>query len=269
MLLQAHVRSTGRFVLLLLTAALFLQTGYVFGGTADFRTDLYQTGCPEVLTHSESIELIASNGGKFTPEAKFPMVDMPFGNFTQEAFAAKIVQDYIDFEVPPTDVWLQSATTEDLQYWMTTDYGMQAVALDFDDDRTTDDDPAYLLLLGQIGVNCIAPPMWKLVAPNPEAGADIYTPDMIPSEFAETIAARNFSIITWTIDRTAGPLEKEEGTDYYWQTLQGQGLNLTEGSRFDLLDVLYEKVGVKAIFDDWPAVSSFYANCKNIALRLF
>jgi glycerophosphoryl diester phosphodiesterase len=243
--------------------------GYAYGGTADFRTDLYQTSCPKVLTHKESIAVIHAKGAKFIPEAKAPMVPMPFRNFTQQDYAAKVVQEYLDMGVDPEDVWLQSNTVADIEYWVTTPFGAQALMLDFDDDRVVDDDAEYLDQVASTGVQFFGPPMWKLVAPNPEAGKDIYTSDMIPSTFAEQIKARNMTIIPWTLDRTGSPLDKPVSTDYYWQTLQGQGLNLTEGSRFDLLDVLYKDVGIAAIFDDWPAVSAFYANCMDISLRLF
>jgi glycerophosphoryl diester phosphodiesterase len=100
--------------------------------------------------------------------------------------------------------------------------------------------------------------MWKLVAADTEAGM------IIASDFAALIKASGLKVITWTLDRTADPLEKST-TDYYWQTLQS--LDLTPGSRFELLDVLSKSVGIEGIFDDWPAVSSFYANCMGIKLR--
>jgi len=34
---------------------------YVYGGTADWRTDLYQHSCPAIPTHKESIEFINEN----------------------------------------------------------------------------------------------------------------------------------------------------------------------------------------------------------------
>ena len=34
-----------------------------------------------------------------------------------------------------------------------------------------------------------------------------------------------------------------------------------------VLDVLYEDVGIKAIWTDWPSIATFYANCKGIDLR--
>ena len=51
---------------------------YVYGGTADWRTDLYQYSCPVIPTHKESIELIKSFNGKFTPELKSADVEMPY-----------------------------------------------------------------------------------------------------------------------------------------------------------------------------------------------
>ena len=197
---------------------------------------------------------------------------MPFNDFSQQDFAAKIVQDYIDMDVPPENVWLQSSTVADIEYWITTPYGPQALMLDFEDDRVVGDDELWLDAVASTGVKFLGPPMWKLVVPNPEAGKNIYTSDMIPSPFAEQIKAREMAIIPWTMSRTGDSvttLDRPESVDYYWQTLQGQGLNLTEGSRFDLLDVLYKDVGVAGIFDDWPALSTFYANCMDIKLRLF
>jgi glycerophosphoryl diester phosphodiesterase len=53
-------------------------------GTADWRTDLYADSAATLLTHAESIEIIRSLGGKFTPELKSPSVEMPFDGFSQE-----------------------------------------------------------------------------------------------------------------------------------------------------------------------------------------
>ena len=166
-------------------------TGYAYGGTADFRTDLYQEDCEPVLTHKESIgkltpaaftatrdsfsnfrlpfaELIRSLGGRFTPEIKAPEVEMPFGNFTQRAFAAKVVSEYEEYGIMPQHVWLQSDTLEDIEYVVSeTEYGAQAVVLDFDDDRfgVRADDVAFLKDVEKTGAKYVAPPMFKLVAP--------------------------------------------------------------------------------------------------------
>jgi glycerophosphoryl diester phosphodiesterase len=240
--------------------------GYAFGGTADFRTDNYQTECESVPTHKESIELILSLGGKFTPELKTPAVEMPFEGFSQTDFAQKMIDELIMYSVPPEDVWQQSALAEDVRYWVeNTDYGDQAVALDFGDDRPRNEDIEWLVGIQSIGAKYVAPPMWKLVEANPNAGAPGQL-DMVPSNMAIAAKSLGFEIVTWTLDRTNGPLARE-GPAYYWQTLMGKGLGLTEGSRFELLHVLNVGVGIRGIFDDWPAVTTFYANCMNKLLR--
>jgi glycerophosphoryl diester phosphodiesterase len=34
-----------------------------------------------------------------------------------------------------------------------------------------------------------------------------------------------------------------------------------DGDMLSLLDVLYRDVGVIGVFSDWPATTTFYANC--------
>ncbi len=60
------------------------------GGVPSFRTD-FQAGptSGHLLTHEEGIELFKKLGVKMTPEAKAPVVTMPFNGFTQQAFAQK------------------------------------------------------------------------------------------------------------------------------------------------------------------------------------
>ena len=187
---------------------------------------------------------------------------MPFNGFTQKDFAAKAVGEYKEHNILPEHVWFQSATLEDIEYLVQeSDYGMQAVVLDFEDDRVEADNGSWLDTVKGLGAKYVAPPMYKLVM------ADAATSTITASGFAKLIQERDLHIITWTLDRTSDPLEKEGASDYYWQTLQNQNLDLTAGSRFDLLDVLYKEVGIEGIFDDWAAVSAFYANCMDLKLR--
>lgn len=91
---------------------------YVYGGTADWRTDLYQYSCPVIPTHKESIELIKSFNGKFTPELKSADVEMPYeGMYTQEDYAQQMIDEYIEAGVDPKSVWPQSFNTDDVIYW--------------------------------------------------------------------------------------------------------------------------------------------------------
>ncbi|RPH44387.1 MAG: glycerophosphodiester phosphodiesterase, partial [Burkholderiales bacterium] len=38
----------------------------------------------------------------------------------------------------------------------------------------------------------------------------------------------------------------------------------TEGDVFEVIDVLAREVGVIGIFSDWPATTTFYANCMGL-----
>ena len=84
---------------------------------------------------------------------------------------------------------------------------------------------------------------------------------MTPSYYASAAKERNLGIITWTLER-AGP---GMGGWYYGST--EADVELAEGDRFTLLHVLDEEVGILGIFSDWPATSTFYANCVQKNLR--
>jgi len=68
--------------------------------------------------------------------------------------------------------------------------------------------------------------------------------------------AAGVKIITWTLERS-GPLGGGGGWYY------GTSLSLTnnDGDKFELLHVLHKDVGVVGVFSDWPATTTFYANC--------
>lgn len=229
---------------------------YVYGGTAAWRTDLYQYGCERVPTHKESIELIGSMGGKFTPELKSPQVDMPFGDYTQEMYAQHLADEYKEYGIPPSMVWLQSFNHDDVAYWVkNTNYGSQAVALD---GKYTTDPEVYQPTLDNIvalGGNIVAPPMWMLVAHDESAELGIVESDY--SKYAKSVG---LNIITWTLERT-GPGK----VGWYWQTLAD--LEKTDGTMYALLYVLAFHVKILGIFSDWPATPTFFANCMNLKIR--
>ena len=66
----------------------------------------------------KSIALIASLGGKFTPELKSPSVAMPFDGFTQADYAQKMIDEYKAAGIPASDVWPQSFNLDDVLYWI-------------------------------------------------------------------------------------------------------------------------------------------------------
>jgi glycerophosphoryl diester phosphodiesterase len=38
----------------------------------------------------------------------------------------------------------------------------------------------------------------------------------------------------------------------------------SDGKVYEVVDILYKQVGVKGIFSDWPATTTFYANCMGL-----
>lgn len=238
---------------------------YVYGGTADWRTDLYQYECPRVPTHKESIELMKSAKVKFTPELKTPQVVMPFqgpnGAFSQEDYAQKMIDEYIEASVPPENVWPQSFLHTDVYYWIeNTDFGDQAVALDDNYESTPVEFNALFDDLVSRGVKIVAPPMQRLV--EIDTSAELL---MTPSQYAIDAKAKGLDIITWTLERTGPGLK-----GFYWSTTEGITVDgvtgLQEGDKYNLLHVLAFEVEVLGIFSDWPATVTFFANCYDIKL---
>jgi glycerophosphoryl diester phosphodiesterase len=222
-------------------------------GTASWRTDLYAgKSSGTLLTHKESIELFRQLGVKMTPELKGASVQMPFDGFSQQAYAQKLIDEYKAAKVPASLVWPQSFDVADVLYWVQNEaaFGRQAVYLD--DAGTVADLPSYAELAGYRaqGIRIVAPPIFALL--ERDAGGNI-----VPSRYA--IDARNagLDIITWSLERSG---HLAGGTsDFYYQTI---GADLQrEGDMLEVVDVLAQQVGVLGIFSDWPATTTFYANC--------
>lgn len=227
-------------------------------GTANWRTDLYSTN-GTLMTHAQSIELIKSLGGKFTPELKTPSVEMPFNVFTQEDYAQKMVDEYKAAGVPASDVFVQSFNLDDVLYWINNEpaFGKQAVYLDdsYNIDGFDYNDPKTfahsMKELKDLGVNYIAPPMYFLVT--------LKNGKMVPSNYAIEAKKAGLNLITWTLERS-GPLN--QGGGWYYQSVTEAITD--DGKMYELLDVLYKDVGIKGIFSDWPATVTYYANCMGI-----
>ena len=226
--------------------------------TASWRTDLYASR-GTLLTHAESIELFHALGAKFTPELKSPSVAMPFDGFSQQDYAQKLVDEYKAAGIPSHKVWAQSFNLEDVLYWIDSEpaFGQQAVYLDgrYDDPAFDHTDPSTWAptmdeLVAQ-NVQIIAPPMWMLL--------QLENGEIVPSEYAEAARAAGLDIITWTLERS-GPLGA--GGGWYYQTIVDAIDN--DGDVMVALDVLAQDVGVLGVFSDWPATTSFYANCMKL-----
>ena len=221
------------------------------GGTADWRTDLYASR-GTLLSHRESIELFQALGVKMTPELKTPVVDMPFeGDYTQQDYARQMIQDYIDAGVSPRNVWPQSFLLDDVLFWVNEmpAYGRQAVFLDQEAITPETSSLAYMESLKAQGVNVIAPALWKMLTLDGHQ-------DIVPSEYAENARTAGLDMIAWTVERS-GPLAS--GGGWYYQTVTDAINN--DGDVMTVIDVLARDVGVIGIFSDWPATTTYYANC--------
>jgi len=226
--------------------------------TPAFRTDLYSAN-GTVLTHKESIELFKKLNVKMTPELKSASVDMPFDGFTQQDYAQKMLDEYKQAGVKPSDVFAQSFNIEDVKYWIANEpkFAKQAVYLDgrYDDENFDHMDPSTwspsMEELVSKGVRIIAPPMWMLV--------EISDGEIAPSTYAMNAKAAGLDIITWTLERS-GLLKN--GGGWYYQTTND--IIDTDGNALELLDVLAKEVGVLGVFSDWAASVTYYANCMNL-----
>ncbi|MBA55958.1 MAG: glycerophosphodiester phosphodiesterase [Pseudomonadales bacterium] len=225
-------------------------------GTADWRTDLYST-CGTLMTHAESIELIKSLGAKFTPELKSPSVDMPYeGDYSQQDYAQQMIDEYKAAGIKAKHVWPQSFNLDDVKYWIAQEpaFGRQAVFLDARMYEEAGFEPTLASMeeLKRQGINIVAPPLYALLT------LDSHN-NIVPSDYAINAKAAGLDIITWTLERD-GPLAN--GGGWYHQSIRAAINN--DGDTMKVLDVLARDVGVLGVFSDWPATTTYYANCMNL-----
>ena len=226
------------------------------GGTANWRTDLYSgPSSGTLLTHKESIELFKKLGVKMTPELKSASVAMPFDGFTQEAYAQKMIDEYKAAGVPARHVWPQSFDIRDVLYWVNNEatFGKQAVYLDSAGTVAQLPSAAQLAVYKSQGIRIWAPPIFALLAV--DAGGRL-----VPSEAARNAKQAGLDIITWTLERSGILADGNNG--FYYQSFDSA--IKTEGDMLRVLDVLARQVGVLGVFSDWPATTTFYANCAGL-----
>lgn len=233
--------------------------GYM-NGTPSWRTDLYVDRAT-LVTHKEYIELVKSLGLKFTPELKGPEVPMPFeGRYTQEDYAQQAINEYKEAGVDPSRVYPQSFHLKDVLYWLKAEpaFGAQAVFLDgrdeddkgFDNMKPESWKPSMQELADK-GVKILAPPLWMLVTAKDGK--------IVPSAYAEEAKKAGLGLISWSLERS-GPLTW--GGGYYYQSIKS--ITDRDGDTLALLDVLAKQIGVIGVFSDWPATTTFYANCMKL-----
>jgi len=227
------------------------------GGVPSFRTD-FQAGptSGHLMSHQDSIALFKSLGVKMTPEAKTPVVAMPFNGFTQAAFAQKIIDEYKAAGVPARDVFPQSFLQDDILYWIAHEpaFGRQAVFLD--DANTVAELPGFAELAGyrQAGIRIVGPPLFALLALDAHG-------DIVPSQYARDAKRAGLDIIAWTLERS-GILVGGDPNEFYYQTIHPAIQR--DGDVYRVLDVLAREVGIRGIFSDWAATVTYFANCMGI-----
>jgi len=235
-------------------------------GTPSWRTELYDT-CGTVQTLDSYIDLINSFPGyrNFTPElksfaddpvtaqyAKYPV------NYTQEDYARQFANTWINKGIDPQRVWMQSFNPPDIFLWLKEfpEFGRQAVYLDESGDTPENYTAAVALLpsLKAQGVNIIAPPFNYLLQ---QAGPG--NQSIVLAPYAIAAKAAGLDIITWTFERS-GPLDQVKANDEYYYSSFEDAVH-TDGQFYEVLDILVQQVGIKAIFSDWSATITYYANC--------
>lgn len=218
-----------------------------------------QTG--KLLTHSESIRLFKSLGVKMIPELKAPQVDMPYeGVYSQQQYAQALIDEYLEQDVEPGNVVLQSFNLDDVLYWNKNnpEFAANATWLDgryrdkkFIIDKAKSWKPS-MQELANMGVANLAPPLWMLL----DLDSDN---NLAASAYAESANEAGLNLIAWTLERS-GPLA--EGGGWYYQTVNDAINNDSDTLR--VLDVLAKQAGVAGVFSDWPATTTFYANCAGL-----
>ncbi|CCC05165.1 hypothetical protein SMACR_07901 [Sordaria macrospora] len=236
------------------------------GGVASYRTTLYSGPgtCHKLLTVKEYIAIVDALGLDFTPELKTPEVKMPFGsaNYTQEAFAQQLIDEFKLAKINPKRVWPQSFLYDDVLYWLRAEpkFGKQAVLLDESGDApsTISTATASLTKYAKDGVKIVAPPLQYLVST--VTGKD-GTVKVVASEYAKQAKKLGLKVISWSLERSGWLADSTKG-GYYYSTIANATAARGEGVVFELLDVLASReVGAIGVFSDWSATVSYYANC--------
>ena len=226
---------------------------YVWGGKA--ASDALGPGTGSLMSHAESIALFRQLGVQMVPELKQPVVTMPYDGMNQQQFAQRLIDDYKTAGVPPGAVWPQSFNLGDIQYWIEhePEFGRQAVYLEDAEDASQLPDATEFKRLRAEGVRIWAPPLFALLALD-DRGA------IVPSLSAREAGAAGLELVTWSLERSGTLGAGQNG--WYYQTIDTALRSDSDVLR--VLDVLARQVGVRAVFSDWPATTTFYANCTGL-----
>ncbi len=226
---------------------------YVWGGKAAF--DALGPSSGTLMSHLDSIALFRQLGVQMVPELKQPVVTMPYDGMSQQQFAQRLIDDYKTAGVPPSAVWVQSFSLADILYWIKREpeFGRQAVYLEDAESASQLPDAAEFKRLHAQGVRIWAPPLFALLALD-DRGA------IVPSPSAREARAAGLELVAWSLERSGTLGAGQNG--WYYQTVD-TGLR-NDSDVLKVLDVLARQAHVRAVFSDWPATTTFYANCTGL-----
>ena len=83
---------------------------------------------------------------------------------------------------------------------------------------------------------------------------------IVASPSARDARAAGLELVTWSLERSGALGAGQNG--WYYQTIDTALRSDSDVLR--VLDVLARQVGVRAVFSDWPATTTFYANCTGL-----
>lgn len=214
-------------------------------------TESEPTACGTLMSHADSIELLAPLDVLFIPELKAPMVSMPHRDMTQAAYMDALINAYRAQGIAPERVRIQSFNPDDLLYLVDRhpEFATNALWLD-----ARGRNPAFAPTLAdmratkQAGINTLAPPMPMLLQVDQQG-------KLQATEYARLAAQAGLELVTWTF-------ENGQPTDpRNWMYANVRDYLQHDSQMLEILHALHEEVGISGIFSDWPGTTTYYANC--------
>ena len=223
--------------------------------TPAYRTDLYANG-GQLMSHDESLRLFRELGVAMTPELKGPAPDAQETLVERAASARALLSAYQRAGISPQDVRLQSFFLDDLRTWLEADpeLGARAVWL-IETAASKPPTPAELAARSEEGIRTLGVPIAMLLRLDGDG-------ELRASELALQARAVGLELIAWTLERSgrirAGRVEGSDRDFYLDPVLPALG---NDGDLYRVIHALATEVGVVGVFSDWPATTTYYANC--------